>query len=524
MFWIVYLVVTLPIQVTGLVLFLIKRRSPHCLARSVPLAIPLQLALMGYPLIAGLHASLGSIPCAVRVAQIYLLVGVSGAIYAIRAFIFFFKCELAHEKLAALNTQFLNMVTPESSQCCRCIIKPDPFAFPYVQGFFLKNSFLISRKVVYPALFVLLMLPAAFGIYDVVNGWKKSILFGVSMESSTCNWKLWHWISSVWALWVSTAMISFALLLRKKVDAFNVNTEFTALGLFSLLIAIGVLFINVLVLFDEEFSWIESLQGFDQLPISIICFFSCILSCWMPSVFAIREEYAGNQDSSKSNDLRTPEASSIRSRISKALSAGSLSTSREYLEYLDKAELDFCAPEAMKTLIKNLKAVPGYRKFMIFVSFLEGEKAFENHLVQELSIENMMFWKDVALYHQVTTHDLERFPSLSESRVVLPSEVVYEIKQRIVNVIERYFLPEAPLQINVSHQRMDELDILLQELEMSTFDPRSLAHVFLSSLCEVLNLMISDSFRRYQLTPDYSKILSRMQSDKIRRETISSPI
>lgn len=186
----------------------------------------------------------------------------------------------------------------------------------------------------------------------------------------------------------------------------------------------------------------------------------------------------------------------------------------------------------------------------------EGYSVFLKVVEQQFSVENLLFWKDVIEFKRMTDPSFisHRLSELSDdkapSRKVTKSKATRkEIQDRAVSIFKTYVAEDAMLLVNLSHAQFEGLRSSFAKIfgrgnatrmsrafsgkvvagpvmnaplkrtrsEKATMessleipevveveDPMAIgSHTFDDALGEITNLMCTDSFRRFRLTPGY---------------------
>jgi len=118
---------------------------------------------------------------------------------------------------------------------------------------------------------------------------------------------------------------------------------------------------------------------------------------------------------------------------------------------------------------------------------------FFRYLQLEFSAENLMFYLDV------------------ERHKALPFSNIIEIRNEAEEIWNKYIKNEASFQVNLSGPVVKEIQLSIEQLSNDSDLVKSL-QLFNSAQDEILQLMASDSFKRFQRREEYQKLLPILQA------------
>jgi hypothetical protein len=143
---------------------------------------------------------------------------------------------------------------------------------------------------------------------------------------------------------------------------------------------------------------------------------------------------------------------------------------------------------------KNSAVASKLAEFRALLENIAGLELFQQHLLKELSVENIMFWNAVNefKYSSSTCTDTE------------------EVKQSAQALFEIYVSDKATFQVNISSEQYDHIS---QVLQASASDIQQLRAVFDQAQKEIFLLMARDSFHRFRHTEVYDQWKKKAQID-----------
>jgi regulator of G-protein signaling len=132
--------------------------------------------------------------------------------------------------------------------------------------------------------------------------------------------------------------------------------------------------------------------------------------------------------------------------------------------------------------------------FRLLLENLAGVEIFQQHLLKELSVENIMFWNAV--------NEFKLFASEC-------SEVEF-IKKSAQSMFDTYISESAPFQVNISSEQNSFIE---NQLKPTFADISKLRELFDGAQKEVFFLMARDSFQRFKHTEVYQQWRKKAQVD-----------
>jgi regulator of G-protein signaling len=140
------------------------------------------------------------------------------------------------------------------------------------------------------------------------------------------------------------------------------------------------------------------------------------------------------------------------------------------------------------------KATSNIAEFRALLENLAGMEIFQKHMLQELAVENIMFWNAV---DQFKMFALEC------------SEIEF-IKKSAQTMHDTYISENAPFQVNISSEQNSYIQ---EQLKSSPGDISELREVFDEAQKEIFFLMARDSFQRLKHTEVYQEWKKKAQID-----------
>lgn len=408
------------------------------------------------PPVVGMLSQVGgySITCGIGAIRLCLFVTAT-TIYVLRAYILLFRLKLAHEYVNMYeNTNVRPMITRLSTAPSTVEIEMNSDVKTNISqdssplkssDFYLKYAYLISRKFLF-----------LIGGVPIVTIWTLGIVdFGIQIRNQIyfpdCNIPLSRFTFLSIEISKLFVIVFITFKLRFLSDAFGIKREFlvtSASGILSLLV---YLIVNV---FNDDHK-VAFLTG-----MWIFMLFGCVslfATVWRPIISSFNKHW---KEENSETSISNPSGKAHRI------------TRKEFQGLLDNSE---------------------------------WFTAFKNYLITEMSVENLLFWKYASSLLR------EKFSNVRKYE--LPG-----LRRRISFLMENYLLDTAKLQVNISskvHEYIlkvwdnilnlpDDCDESSLQLAINPF-PEALE----SCISETLQLMYSDSFRRFQITSSYRSLIEK---------------
>jgi hypothetical protein len=130
----------------------------------------------------------------------------------------------------------------------------------------------------------------------------------------------------------------------------------------------------------------------------------------------------------------------------------------------------------------------GLEDFRVLVENSAGLEMFQQHLLKELSVENIMFWNSINEYKLLTSEE--------DNQVAL--------KKKAMQLFRTYIPLGAPIQVNISYHQVSQIQQILG-LDETKHEAtlQELKTLFDVAQKEIFVLMARDSFQRFKHTQNY---------------------
>eukprot|EP01083_Nonionella_stella_P052059 138288_1 len=309
-----------------------------------------------------------------------------------------------------------------------------------------------------------------------------------------------HWIVIQLALFALMEVIILKLILSMPgVDVFRIRDEYTYL------LAVGLVFVliiaTLLMLYDEEkpFGVIIS-----RLIYHLTAMVGTVTMCAISVIYPYRVHYAIQEDCNKKERSRS------KNNSTHAVPNKSPQTSPKL------------SPLGSKTLSEMLDMPPSRHSSRNNVNlsrvsldelmkYLVGIEAFLDHLVKELSAENLFFLSDVWQYKSAFVTDGvldEVFGWSMELPDDIPKSHILQEPDpyaRCAMICNKYIRRNSEREINISWSTRNQIvkafdaEDVVTKPEPITFCTR------FDCAAEEIRKLLTDSYRRFCLTPQYKK-------------------
>lgn len=128
-----------------------------------------------------------------------------------------------------------------------------------------------------------------------------------------------------------------------------------------------------------------------------------------------------------------------------------------------------------------------------------SRRAFEEFLISEFSVENLLFYLDVQNYKKLTSTS--------------------QLQIRFKEIYSKYFATGAVCELNVDSQVLREIQV---EYNKVSSDKVSLFSIFDDAEAACYQLMTESSFIRFKNHPSCKRLVSRLEKEEIRKRAVES--
>lgn len=284
---------------------------------------------------------------------------------------------------------------------------------------------------------------------------------------------------------VFLTFISFSFLIRKGLDAFGIRQEFLIVGAIFLMYYFLMIAGSVFII-DRDYNFVSSILTL------LTCAACALVSSWHPLLQSFAEM--------------------SRKR-------------RPYFKEMIRNGSHPATGETTSPKIENPRTIFGKEEFIIMLSDEEGYLLFQDFLVGEYSVENLLLWEDISRLEDMEDNHVEQIVILGAA---------FAIWQQFIS-------RDAQLQVNISHQTKKGLSRIFESPKMKDlvkqsqsvnwnstselFDPSEdslldsksvelMMDIMLNAKKEIEQLMYQDSFSRFKFSREYLIFRKHLQ-DKI---------
>jgi hypothetical protein len=470
MFFSVYLAFEIPFCLIGMILiYHFSKKNNELKARMPRLSIVIMIASF----LPGTSVALGRIfhdyPCSLLVWQDFLMCYVVAMLFAIKAWVLYFKFEWVNERLGF----YKNM-----NHSVESVDKPDvsPIGGEQGQWFHQHRKWISNQmllKITCATIGTFAIVPLGYSIH-FRSTWRIGI-------DDPCGGSGWNQFIMLAVLFILVLAILCIRKIRRSFDAYGIRAELKVSGYIGLFMLIWF----AIATFTHSFGRPEFPLGSAATAITNLLIAG--VESWYP-LFNILIWKKRKEGKIMSRMSQHGKHSRQKSREIKSSSQAGI-VKLEYTDY---------------------KLFTRYMALFAHIDNPVGMAAFQKYLLSEFAVENLCFVLDAMKFHKdsveyILEHGVETEDAESRARE--------KIMHHLAKIYETYLSPASVLQVNVSHEATREFAQEVQTFIAFSKNPsmkfqleipvNQLPHVLHSCIIEILNVIMEDSFRRYRMTEEY---------------------